>query len=291
MIENVKQLVELSKDLGLNIAGLEMIPEIKMSPILFENEEDELFEAEGWKMTYSDFGKGDIIPLAKVSDSYALVQHYEAIGQVLETFEDFSEIDTFNFNVTDDGGRIFLEMLLKEGIEVTPEDIIYPKTTLVNSVDASKRFSLLWGALRKMCENAMMAPDSRISGGIANKLHRSGTLNLAEEVQKFKDTWQSSKGTLNTWKEYGKRNLKEPEFLEIMEKVNISEKQVESVINTTLIMEGDSLSDRLKKDKATLWDGYNASTQFLTHESKTNEGSKIEMGRKISNTFDKILIS
>ena len=294
IFESIDEVNRMAKGMGLNIeAQLQRLPEILVSEIYFRDPEteDDLYEAEGWFSTLAKFPNGDIYPLAKVSEQYQMIQHYDAIGQVLmsmQEFEDFG-LDKVNIALSDMGGRCWLNMTSKEGIEVIKDDIIFPTITLENSADTKKRFGLAWGALRQICTNGMKVADSRIAGGTARKIHKKGSLNLDEEIQIFESGFHKSVESLNSFKDYAKIELPKDIMEDVYDKTGFSEKQIEEIVSTPLINDGRALKDTFKNGVVNGWDAYNSATQFITHGKNNNPGTAIERGTKLSTQMDKLI--
>ena len=152
----------------IKISGLEKMPEIGITRILYENpwnEDDEcLNQASKMKLTVSLDKDGKIHSLNKVSDDYKLVQHEEAIwkslDQIITRFPEFGTPDV-DLNFRKHGGIMHAKYTFPKAVEIQEGDPIKPVVVLTNSVDLSKRFSLTFGAFRMICTNGMVIPDRR----------------------------------------------------------------------------------------------------------------------------------
>jgi hypothetical protein len=289
MFDSKNDVVKLAKDMGIKITGIDNIPKIKVSPILFEDGED-LFEAEGMKLTYSNFDDGRIEPLAKVSDQYALVQHYDAIGQVLQSFGELPEfgLNKVSVGMSTNGGKVWAKFKSSNPVTIKPGDDIFPEITMTNSCDTTKRFWLQWGAMRLVCTNGMMAPDDRIKGGVIKRLHKLGTLDIEEEILAFQNSFVQASESLGIWKEYAKIEMKKDGMLEVFKQMKISEKQGDEIMALPLRGDDTTVNAELVKGAVDGWTAYNAVTQWITDGSK-NEATAITRGNSASKAFDSLV--
>lgn len=286
----INKMKKVAKENGIQIKGIDKIPVIKMSPIYFDHE-DELYEADSWFMTYSDFGGGKIEPLAKVSSQYKLVQHRDVVAQIFENLiEQKFPIDTVNITVTENGGKLFARFRSKDGIEIEKDDIIKPEVILTNSCDTSKRFYLNWGAFRLVCSNGMVIPDKRFAHKAVRKLHKKGTLDYDTEMKDFNKSFSSLTEAIGVFKEYTKLSIDEPTLEDIFKTVGVTESQKKTILS--LPLRGDkevvTLEELMKENNADGWKAYNTFTQWTTDYVK-NPSTQIEKTRKAAMAFDNLL--
>ena len=289
MFKTKKEVQELAQEMRIKIKGLYKLPEIKISPIFFEDG-DQPYKAD-WLMTYAKFDNGMIHELAKVSDQYALVQHFDAIGQTLDIFNNLPEfnLDEVDVKLSDKGGRCWTKFTSSKPVIIEPGDEIFPQVTLVNSCDTSKRFGLNWGAIRQICTNGMMGPDDRIKGGSSRKLHKKGTLSLEEEIGQFAESFEDASSSLGIWKEYTKLDITGQQFEDVMVDMGLSENQQEDIMVLPLRGEEDSVQGLLTaKKRINGWKAYNAITQWIT-DGTENQDTALARGMAVSVEFDKLL--
>jgi len=289
MFESKEEVAKLAESMNIKVVGLESVPTVKMSPIFFENGED-LFQAEGMNLTFANFPDNHIEALAKVSDQYSLIQHWDAVGQVLESFRDLPEfsLNKVEISVSDNGGRCWAKFGSTNPITIKPGDDIFPQVTLTNSCDTSKRFWLSWGAVRQICTNGMMGPDNRIEGGTAKRLHRIGTLSIEDEIRIFKESFGQASESLDIWKEYPNIDINAQDVLDVFDFMEISEKQGEEIIALPIRGDNTTLQAQLLRGEVSGWTAYNAITQWIT-DTIDNPATQMDRGAKATIAFDKVI--
>ena len=104
-------------------------------------------------------------PIATVSKSYSLVQHFEILGIITKAFENLRyNIDETECNLylTEYGERMWLKIQFLKGYEFDPGDghVLIPQLHVRNSVDGTTplAFELSW--YRLICMNGLMCLDT-----------------------------------------------------------------------------------------------------------------------------------
>jgi len=286
----------LVKENNIKIKGIEGMPEIGITRVLFENpweeEDDTLFSARGMRLTLAKSPEGKIFSLNKVSKDYKLVQHHEALHKALEAIINkapefgIPEIET---TFTNNGGRMYAKMTFPEVIKIQEKDPIKPQVILTNSADLSKRFTLIFGAFRLICSNGMVIPDSRFKDNVLiRSLHKNGTLDLNDAIEKMMVGFESFSDTIGIWKKYTKKTITLEEFDVAMSKSLLSENQIKDVLAIPLRGFEGTLGGAFLSGKANAWQAYNAATQWITDNTK-NEATALDRGLGVSEGFEKIL--
>jgi len=281
---------------NIHIAGLDAMPELGLTNVIFENpwdrQDESLYIAGGMKLTMSKMPDGSIHALNKVSKSYKLVQHDEALlGSLKAIYEGMPDFGnpSVNLNFRDNGGRMMARIKSNKGIEITEKDIVYPELVLSNSADLSKRFTLAFGVFRLVCSNGLVIPDHRFPDHVKiKKLHKEGTLNLETILDSMVQVGRGIGDAVLTWNEYTKRAIARDELIQITEGV-LSENQVKNILTLDIRGGNGSLEKAFTgNNKTTVWNAYNAVTQFLTDNNR-NDDTTLERGRRISERFDELV--
>ena len=278
----------------IKISGLEKMPEIGITRILYENpwnEDDEcLNQASKMKLTVSLDKDGKIHSLNKVSDDYKLVQHEEAIwkslDQIITRFPEFGTPDV-DLNFRKHGGIMHAKYTFPKAVEIQEGDPIKPVVVLTNSVDLSKRFSLTFGAFRMICTNGMVIPDRRFPNAtLINKLHKVGTLDLDDAIHLMMEGFHTFSSTIELFQRYTTIQMGRSQFEEIMDASPLSVAQAKEIL--TIPLRGFNnvpLETDFLNGTTSVWKAYNAATQFITDHNR-NESTTLERGRAIAELFD-----
>jgi hypothetical protein len=277
---------ELAKDMGIKISGLENVPKLHQTPVLFELG-DNLYEADNHLMNIAEFENGKIQPLAGVSSKYAFLQYFDVIGEALQAYKDIPEfaVNSAQINMMNQGGRMQMELFSDQKIEIAPKDFINIRNILIHSADCSKKFWWLAGAIRGFCSNGMIWADDRFENLTTQKKHHTGSLNFEEEVLQFKTNYVKVSESLELWKKYAELEMKKDDFLPCFEAIGISDKQGEEVMSLTGRGDNKCVNNELLTGAVNGWTAYNAITQFLT-DNVTNPMTQVERGMKATKFFN-----
>ena len=290
-IASVNELREFCLDNGINIKGIDRIPEIKTSPIYFDaGDPDGLYEAEGFLLTYAEFADGRIVPLAKVSERYQLVQHYETVGMVLDRLvkSDFP-IQEVKISVNDDGGKSLARVIAKDIVEIGKNDQLRPEIVVKNSCDVTQKFQITYGCMRLVCTNGMVVPDNRMQSYSLARRHNKSTLNINEIVGKFTTSFQNLALKLETFRSWQELPVNKDEIEKVGKEADFSEKQQEKILALPLKgFDNVTLDELIRTSKATAWTSYNAFTQFISEKIKSPIRRQ-EKTEKVTKTFAEIL--
>ena len=235
MCKEIKDLKAMAEDKGVEISGLENMPELAIEEIEFKNpwspdsDNPEYMVSKTKLMTLARTPNGMIHDLNKVSNQYKLVQHHEAVSLCLDAIlTGAPEFGAPNVGLyfTDDGGIMYAKMTFPEVIEIQKDDPVKPQVVITNSADLKKRFTMSFGAFRMICENGMVIPDSRFPNYVMiRNLHKQGTLNLDEAIAKMLVGFEDFSETLDIWKLYAELQLKDEAIRNILENSGLSERQ------------------------------------------------------------------
>jgi len=298
-MSTITEFKEFVSENKISIKGLDDMPELRMSKIMFDNpwdsEDDNLYVARGTKMTVSRTPDGNIHGLAKVSDDYKLVQHYEAVQKTLEGILGLKKelgIPEVSLGFGNNGGRMFAKILFKKKVEIAPKDFIVPGAIVTNSADLSRRYTSAYSGMRQVCTNGLMMPDSRFKDASQVKsLHKNGTLDIDEAVLKLTEGLKGFMLKMEGWRAYNDILISRDEFERVMDNSTLSVGQVKDVIQIPLRGFDSNLETSFAGDgKASAWKAYNAGTQWITDNAK-NPATEIERGRALSESFESLVNS
>jgi len=286
---------------GVKISGLESVPYIVQGRPLYDfagidqnllkelgQDEDDLFMANGL-MNIAVFPDGRVEPLKTVSKQYNLIQHLDAINQVIDNVPDEYKLDKIQVHTSNNGGRILAKLFSEKKTEVKKGDMVQLVSTLQNSADTSKLYRMMASAMRLVCTNGMVAPDSRFKLETVRKLHK-GNLDLNTQIKGFFENMEEVAQSLDQWKEYNKVKVDTPIMDTIFERLEVGPRVQEELLDITLKGENNSVRNLLGDGKLTAWDTYNAFTQRIT-ESDSEEHVKVERGAKVSEFFDNLVFA
>lgn len=291
-----QELSNFAAEKNIHINGIEGMPELGLTSVIYENpwdrQDDSLYIANGMKLTMSKMPDGSIHALNKVSKTYKLVQHDEALlGCLNAIYNGMPEFGNPQIDVSfrDNGGRMMAKIKSSKGIEIAEKDVVYPQLVLSNSADLSKRFTLAFGVFRFVCSNGLVIPDHRFPDHVKiKKLHKEGTLNLETILESMVQVGKGINSAVLTWNEYTKKAIAKDELIQIVEGV-LSENQTKNILQLDIRGGSGNLEKAFTGgNTTTVWNAYNAVTQFLT-DSNRNDDTTLERGRKISERFDELV--
>jgi hypothetical protein len=277
------------------INGIESMPELGLTNVIYENpwdaEDDSLYVAGGMKLTMSKTSDGMVHALNKVSKTYKLVQHDEALlGSLKAIYDGMPDFGTPKIDVSfrDNGGRMMAKIKSEHGIEIAEKDVVYPQLVLSNSADLSKRFTLAFGVFRFVCSNGLVIPDHRFPDCVKiKKLHKEGTLNLESILASMVQVGQGINSAVLTWNEYTKKAIAKVEMENVVDGI-LSPTQFKNILELDIRGGEGNLETVFKNGSTSVWNAYNAVTQFLTDNNK-NDDTTLERGRRISERFDELV--
>jgi hypothetical protein len=230
---------------------------------------------------------GRVEGLKTVSKQYQVVQHNEAIWKLFDSLPEMYETDTLDIYTSIDGGNCVAYFQSKNGIEIKKGDVVFPRTCMKNSANATVRFMVKSAMWRLLCSNGMMGPDSRFAQVSSRKLHK-GSLDLDKEIGKYVSNIESDIEAMGLWSQYAQKSLKAPDIDTIFERLQVGPRVQEELLTSPLRGQGASVKSLLDSNSLTGWDFYNSFTQRIT-DSDSAEAVKIENGIKVSNVFDTYL--
>lgn len=235
-------------------------------------------------------------PLVEVSSRYKIIPHLDLLGSFLEHSVDpiqkmFGDIE-FNFLMTQNCGRMFMDVTLPKQSMKVNNDLVVPYIRLGNSVDLSKRLSVSYRVTRMACTNGLMVPDSRFPSGNKSTRHIGEEAEIGTFLQ---DTLGNAEGMLTAikkWEGWSEKSISSLEFVGIMDEIGFSPNQQEKLVEAPLRgfkmvrCLAPNLTDYFKGGKdSNFWVAYNAVTQFLT-DNVGNIATQDEKDAKASRIFE-----
>ena len=233
--------------------------------------------------------------LGVVSREYQMVEHQQALENVLNVFEKkkLPKVTPTDIQITDGGSKMFASFVLnkKSDIGVATKgnrnvgDIISPGFKIVNSYDRTIRLSLLSYVIRLICTNGVTANEELFT----EKRRHTKNLDLDYMIEQF----------MNSFERFD--DVVVPRIAEMAQaKVNpvILEKELNLIPgwiqdeSLTYLEEGGWIKFSEKEGESeiemvkamTRWDLLNSFTYVTTH-SQTNPQRALEATREISERF------
>jgi len=299
-MENVREeIMEKCEKKGVKISGLNKVPIIVQGRPLFDfggvetsllkkynQDPDDLFMGNGFH-NIALHPNGRIEGLKTVSKQYKLVQHLDAINKSLDHIPDEFELKDINVDTSPSGGKIWATFNSERKTEIKVGDLVSLQGMLQNSCDTSKLYRMMLKAMRLVCTNSMVAPDSRFNHQTVRKLHKGG-LNLDQQIKGFFENMEENIAAIDGWKKYTEKQLKAPDLEKVFTQLEVGPRVQEELLNTPLRGGEGTISNLLSQNQLTAWDLYNSFTQRIT-DSESVESTKIESGIKVSEYFDGLL--
>lgn len=222
-----------------------------------------------------------------VSEKYSLITNEEIVQLVHDAIEPlktkFGEPQyKFLFPGNDSKSKFILKVdwpSLKKDVRIG--DPVSPRITIKNSYDKTWKHSYDFGILELVCANGLAIPKSkeykakRHMGDVFN-------LNIAEDFNFFLEKFDD---TLNLISQWDKVALDTEKYDNLWVQLPFSEKEKETIEELPIIGYNYTLEQR-KKEKVTLWDVSKATTQFISHEMKSQIRAE-DISSKVSTIINK----
>lgn len=219
-----------------------------------------------------DSNSGEVFSV--VSDNYTLVPNEVVVYHICEALGWDQEYD-YNFRFPNNGGKFLGTVVLKDkNMEVGKEDFVSPSIVFKNSYDSVWKYELLYGAIRWVCANGMIA--GTVQERIKQK-HRRDVLtteNVQQHVQTYLDIYADQ---VNRWKKEQAMKLSKELLDGITKKAAFTEAQWRKIVHLPIIGQEGTLEARVQQNDATVWDLRSAMTQFITHEVKSDI-ARVDLG-------------
>ena len=288
-LNDFAEIIELAKDKGVKLAGIENIPELRQGNLCFAY--DGAVYQEDRLINIACFDDGNVSGLEPVSDNYKLVQHKDIVSKaLLELIENRPEfeLESVNVHILRNGGKMLAEFNSGYEFDINGKgDIIKPKTVIINSADKTASLSLKAGAWRLICSNGMEIIDTRIEQIKSSGKH-SGSLSMSGLFNKFMIQFENLSDSIGMFSDFARIELSKESYVQVLENLGMKEKRIETIMETPLIGDGKSVADYLSTGKVTGWDAYNSLTQFVSH-SELKEESKLTRGIEVTREFQALV--
>jgi hypothetical protein len=198
------------------------------------------------------------------TDSYKVVPYEEIVWRAEKAMEQLEEFGkpSVKIDILQEGKKFIYKAtfnecpptVIREGHE------IQPNISFRSSHDGMWELSTLAGAAVLVCSNGLIIGKTAYN----NKQKHLTGLSIKEIVANVKQGMIAYSEETGVWKQWAERQLEEPEFVDLTEKLPFGERYLEGVMNTVMDGVGVSLNKMLTEGKRpTVWDTYMAATQFL----------------------------
>lgn len=211
------------------------------------------------------------------ADKYGLIQNRDVVGAAEEAFDSLkSELGEFSRSmiVTGNGEKLYATYDFKDRTKALKVgDDVGMRLTVQNSFDKTLRLSFAVGALRLICTNGMTTMEKDVSMTSKHSLNIS-TAFITKAVDTALKRFNSACGVFDKMATIKVDQLQGINMLNRLEKAKVISGTVRKGIA------GIWSSPNFKADAdRTLWNLYNAGTEYLTHNV---QGERFEYAHKTS---------
>ena len=306
---NVVETAPETTDEALRLAGMDWT--VEEQPMVTFGADGIPQALDGWKaLKRSD--NGSILHVAR--EDYTIVQNHQAFGFFDELLTDGS-CELSAAVALNEGKRVAITANIKaERAEVVPGDEVFSKLVLFNAHDGSLALGVMFTATRVVCANTLaiavneakrakfkqgddlaVAADQRV-------IRLRHTKNIHENLGIVKDAINLSARrfdlTLQQYKAMASAKMSDDLFKAYLNKVFAAELAANATgTDETRTIESMRCYDQLTANfqagigsdiagvRGTVWQGYQAVTEYLTHQKASNTTDETETARNRLNSL------
>ena len=292
----------MAKGLGINIVG--SIPELGLTHAMYEDANGEAQPITGARIPLTSFDNWETVTPIKtvVSEKYYMLQHYAFLPYILNRLPELKEYGTpeIKFHTWSDGAGCKVSLIFPTEIPIKGKDTVNLILTYWNSVDGSLSYKVTTEAGRLICSNGMMIRDNRFDRMASKIKHIQGAWeddgeDMLEDIFTKKADEIVQRGVdfsiqIGLWKEYAKHQITGGQFVEMLEEINVPEREQEKIMLANM-RDGDnsSLLSRFgNKNRVDGWTAYNSLTQWNT-DYTTNISTQQTRGEDITSVIQRVM--
>lgn len=182
-----------------------------------------------------------------------------------------------------DGGKIIVTAEFPEvTYEVKKGDILNPNIAVKSSYDLGWKYGFEFGAFRLVCSNGLKVGEvfdsfkkrhlQTLDTNILSNSLGDGMLRFSEQTE--------------LWQKWANTRVLDDVYSSMWEVLPFSKAEKEKIEQTKAFGSSLLLPEALKSGDLNVWDFYNMTTQYLTHDVDS-ELRKVDTGTKITNIFEK----
>lgn len=220
--------------------------------------------------------------LGVVSKDYRFISHKEVMSNFLEFTKPLGEAQVTKYSLPQDGGRFFAQIEYPEHPINVGHDRMNMMLIVGNSYDTTKAFTLRFGAYRLVCSNGLVIGE--------------GLMNHRQTHMRSLDITGMQHAIMNAAEEKGKQfqsvaermamiRVQPLEAIAFLDKLEKDKKL--TGYHVSRIKEHYS-SPMFQAEKGTVWELYNAFTEYTSHASKLSHERQISISQLAWTELSKI---
>jgi hypothetical protein len=167
--------------------------------------------------------------------------------------------------------------------EVRKGEPVNPQANLFNSYDGSKRLLSQFGARELVCKNGLIAFKVRASIGQKHRLN----IDVGYITSEITSGMKQFSEQVGLWSQWAKKELKEPEWIEVWDALPFGERYREQLLDTPRTMDRKTIRGMITDGSVNVWDAHSIITQFITHDIDSGN-VQIEKTQQVARVFHDI---
>lgn len=221
---------------------------------------------------------------AFATDQYQII-HYEEILKLVETaVKEMPEFGPPEIKPTmlAEGGKMRIATTFTDvKYEIRKDDFVNPKVEVFTSYDLGWKYRMRFGAYRIICSNGAMV------GKIFNSFAKRHlvSLNPKELSDNISVGMTKYSDQVGLWKKWAQKIIGKEQYDESWKTLPFSTAEREKIEKLPETQTRLLLPDALSKNELTLWDFFNVTTQFASHEVGS-ELRKIDLEEDITRAME-----
>jgi hypothetical protein len=243
--------------------------------------------------------QSDRIRYAYASNQYKIVTHEEAVLSIETALKDMPEFGQPEIVVSllNTGALMRTRVTFPEAkYEVREGEPVNPQANLFNSYDMSKRLLSQFGARELVCSNGLIAFKVRSSIGQKHRLN----IDVGYITSEITSGMQQFSEQVGLWSNWAKKELKEPDWIEVWDALPFGGKKNElgeqtgryreQLLDYPRKLDRKTIRGMLTDGSVNVWDAHSIITQFITHEIES-ENVQIKTTRDVARIFHNINVN
>jgi len=239
----------------------------------------------------------DRIRYAYGSNQYKIVTHEEAITSIEAALLDMPEFGDPKIQVSllNEGALLRARVTFPDcKYEIREKEPVNPQSNLFNSYDMSKRLLSQFGAKELVCSNGLMAFKVRTSIGQKHRLN----IDVGYITREIQSGMQQFSEQVGLWQHWAKKELKEPEWIQVWEALPFGGKKNElgeetgryreQLLDYPRKLDRKTIRGMLKEGTVNAWDAHSIITQFISHEIDS-ENVQIDKTKDVAKVFHRLV--
>jgi hypothetical protein len=183
-----------------------------------------------------------------------------------------------------DGGKMKVNVEFPEvDIEIKKGDILHPNSDVRTSYDLGWKYAMDFGAYRLVCSNGLKV------GEVFESFKKRHLTSLGPNIlsDSLKGGMSRFSDQKEIWSRWAEDKILPDLYTDMWEALPFSQPEKEKIETMKLAGSGLYLPEALKSGELTVWEAYNAMTQYASHEIKS-ELRVVEIGPQITRVFERL---